>query len=561
MGTTSLGACNKVGRAAVLVGVLLVVVLGGLIGRAHAAPVFTAIELGTFGGPYGEAVAVNAGGQVVGWAWTADRAQHAFSWTQARGIVDLGTLDGFVQSAAAAVSDSGQVVGSAYTGEYEVERAFSWTEAGGMVDLGTLGGAHSRAVAVNESGQVVGRSTIADGSEHAFSWTEAGGMVDLGTLGGSLSRSVAVNESGQVVGHSLTVDGYIRGFSWTQAGGMVDVGTLDGFAHSSAEAVSDAGQIVGSAETAGLEVRHAISWTPTGGMVDLGTLGGTSSKAIAVNENGQVVGSAETGRGFEHAFSWTPTGGMVDLGTLGGRWSEAVAVNDSGQVVGDAQIDDASPPHAFSWTEADGMFDLGTLSGDQSYAAALNGAGQVVGWAETASGETRAVLWSPVTESIPNAGVEEDPAGEFFYRPDEVGFKGTAEVRFAWSSEYAHTGARSLKMTGRSTSSAGRWMTETTAIPVTQGESYEACAWFRLALGEAGRARLAVSYWNKRPRKQAVNIPQTRLTEPLSGEIGWTRLCLTGTAPAGADHLRVEGRFSGKGSVWLDDFSVVPLGP
>ena len=53
-----------------------------------------------------------------------------------------------------------------------------------MVDLGTLGGAYSQAVAVNDNGQVVGSSRLAERRAHAFSWTAAGGMVDLGTLGG-----------------------------------------------------------------------------------------------------------------------------------------------------------------------------------------------------------------------------------------------------------------------------------------------------------------------------------------------------------------------------------------
>ena len=40
---------------------------------------------------------------------------------------------------AIAVNDTGQAVGSGLTGARSVH-PFSWTEAGGMVDLGTLGG-------------------------------------------------------------------------------------------------------------------------------------------------------------------------------------------------------------------------------------------------------------------------------------------------------------------------------------------------------------------------------------------------------------------------------------
>src|SRR5262245_5331753 len=68
------------------------------------------------------------------------------------------------------------------------------------IDLGTLGGT-SEALAINDSGQIVGGSLIGpQGPEHAFSWTPAGGMIDLGTLGGNFARAYAVNASGQVVG-------------------------------------------------------------------------------------------------------------------------------------------------------------------------------------------------------------------------------------------------------------------------------------------------------------------------------------------------------------------------
>ena len=158
-------------------------------------------------------------------------------------MVDLGTLGGDY-SEAVAVNDSGQVVGDANG------HAFSWTAAGGMVDLGTLGGNYSEAVAVNSTGQVVGGSGTSSGAGDAFSWTTAGGMIDLGTLGGDYSDAMAVNSTGQVVGYSPTAsdvsDAFGDAFSWTAAGGMVDLGIPAGYDFSNAAAVNDSGQVVGT---------------------------------------------------------------------------------------------------------------------------------------------------------------------------------------------------------------------------------------------------------------------------------------------------------------------------
>ncbi len=88
-------------------------------------------------------------------------------------MTDLGAFGGS-SGGAAAVNDSGQVVGVNYLPGNTGTHAFSWTQAEAIQDLGTLGGTNSRAVAVNTKGWVIGDSSIAgDAATHAVLWSHS----------------------------------------------------------------------------------------------------------------------------------------------------------------------------------------------------------------------------------------------------------------------------------------------------------------------------------------------------------------------------------------------------
>ena len=384
----------------------LLLVLGSSMPAQAFNLQYRVTDLGTFGGTFSQATALNDKGQVVGRAFTGfNLQQHAFIWESIQGLLDLGTFGGN-DSFASALNDNGQVAGKAFTASNQ-NHAFFWDNTQSMVDLGTLGGATSEASALNANGQVAGKSTTAGNQTHAFFWDSTQGMVDLGTIGGATSEASALNANSQVVGKSTTAGNQTHAFFWDSTQGMVDLGTLGGV-FSDALGINSNGQVVGNSTKVSGQ-HHAVLWDSTLSIVDLNTLGGDFSLATALNVNGQVVGHATTtGNIAQHAFFWDSAQGMVDLGTLGGVSSTASALNASGQVVGQSTITATSNQnHAFLWNQTDGIQDLNLFLDPQFPATgwtiiaanAINeyggGIGQIVASATTPTNGTHAVLLTP----------------------------------------------------------------------------------------------------------------------------------------------------------------------
>jgi len=175
---------------------------------------------------FSDANDVSADGSVVVGTSSVATGAHAFRWVQliplaqslnitpvTNGIggvmEDLGTLGGTYSYANAVNSGGNVVVGVSNTGNNNTNHAFRWTAGGtGMQDLGTLGGANSVANDVSADGSiVVGDSRLSGQSynNHATRWTidALGGILveDLGTLSraDTYSSASGVSADGSVI--------------------------------------------------------------------------------------------------------------------------------------------------------------------------------------------------------------------------------------------------------------------------------------------------------------------------------------------------------------------------
>lgn len=264
-------------------------------------------------------------------------------------VIDLGTLGG-PYSAAYAVNSSGQVAGYSNLRDSDSPsdgHAFRW-QNGRMFDLGTLGGQNSKAVAINERGQVAGDSDVKSGGSHAFFWAD-GRMTDIGVLGGTWSQAVALNNQGVVAGISDTASGRTRCFVWA-TGVITDLGTLGGDTCIVTD-INDRGQVVGASALAGSNVVHAFLWEQ-GTMIDLSqplSLEANSS-AAAINERGLVAGSWTGGdcKAGGCAVLWD-NGATVDLSAAGEGLNMVEALNDRDEVAGYGNYEFWAAPYGYSW--------------------------------------------------------------------------------------------------------------------------------------------------------------------------------------------------------------------
>jgi uncharacterized membrane protein len=311
----------------------------GLVGAASLYTL-TPIDFGV--GRLTDARAINDNGEVAGTTtgFESDgitRRNDVFRWTQSGGYELVGQ---FRSGGSQDINSNGTIVGqfSPRNGDPDLVR---YSDSEGFTSIGDLGGGFTRGFAINDAGVIAGESALTGATEanRAFRWTEAGGMVVLNGLPGSNgSRALGINNAGDVVGRSSTGVGLLnRAVIWPTTGGVIAFGPNNLM---NAVDINNMGAIIGEAAD-----QFNAYYFFNGQTTLIGNLSGLidgSTTLRALNDSGMAVGSSTQLDFFQlrdHGIIWDETDGLQDLNELipensGWFLGEAFDINNAGQIVG-----------------------------------------------------------------------------------------------------------------------------------------------------------------------------------------------------------------------------------
>ncbi len=289
--------------------------------------------------------AVSADGSiVVGWLGEGS-ASEAFRWTEAEGVVPLGSVSPGELSQAFGISADGHwIVGRCG------QQLCRWSSAGLEAIASPAGGFQVQGNDASADGSII-VGVIGLGGSGAFpmQWTGGGEASVIHMTNGGVS---AVSDDGNVlVGDTYTVS-TMHACRWTSAGPeLLDNG---GAANTSAWAhgISGDGNVIVGFASPTNGALQAGWWDVTGKFTALDSAASTDTdtQALAASGDGSVIvgiscasGSCDT---TAKAFVWDATGGMRPLDSVltgyPGSFTTAVDVSADGSVIVGQYRDEAS---------------------------------------------------------------------------------------------------------------------------------------------------------------------------------------------------------------------------
>jgi probable HAF family extracellular repeat protein len=324
------------------------------------------------GGASSYAADINSANTVVGWSETSAGSTHAFRWTAAQGMVDLGTLPGDAMSRAVAVLNvgaqgDGRILG--VSGDNVRWTPVVWSASGSISAL-SIPLIPNFTIALptgfNARGDVVGSD--GGGLQHGWIWSETDGKYDL----------------------SASVQG---GSNEGAAGGITASGLV---------------VLTTRANTCSRTPQcwRTYLWSRTTGYRPLGTPGGDSEAnvtGLSLNENGVVAGWVTSGTtSGTKPYLWGASTGFTSLSNYSSgssAYGYATAVNSNGTVVGADFEPSSGSIVASTWLANGAIVKLSPNDPNPSVAVAINNPGTIAGWAAVSSGVNHAVIWQPSSQA------------------------------------------------------------------------------------------------------------------------------------------------------------------
>jgi probable HAF family extracellular repeat protein len=336
----------------------------------------TRVDLGTLGGESSYSADINNSNMVVGWSETSSGTTHAFRWTAADGMIDLGTLPGDAMSRAVAVIDGGTQNGAQILGVSGEDGRWTpvvWSASGSISALPIPlipGFGTALPTGFNAQGDVVGSDAGGSGVQQGWIWSASDGKYNLS----------ANAQSGSTEGAASDIT----------TSGLVVLTTRASTCHGTSECW------------------RTYRWSQTNGYDPLGTPGNdpeANVTGLALNETGTVAGWATAGASSgTNPYRWDASSGftlLANYATGASSYGYAAAVSSNGTAVG-ADFEPASGSIVASTWLADGtIVRLSPNDPNPSVAVAISNLGTIAGWAAVSSGVNHAVIWKPSSQASP----------------------------------------------------------------------------------------------------------------------------------------------------------------
>ncbi len=302
------------------------------------------------------------------------------------------------------------------------------------IDLGSIAptGNATQANAINDKGQIVGRSQTTEVSgtgfrNQGFVWENGefkpltstgiknGGGDNTGkevTQRGGGGFTAAINDIGAIAGTSDEFAGQAtdRGLLWQREDGgdyelqITDLPGVESYFFDINNKNEIAGRhIYGPGSTSTASNRTRAFYSSEGFINPLPDLGGDTGTANGINNKSAIVGQIDSDglndRTVNTAALWEKGADgkykLTNLGTFGAEQAIARDINDSGQIIGNTSGGTGATATSSPFLLQNGQkINLGSLGGATGAAVGINQFGQVVGVSQNSSLQNRAFVWN-----------------------------------------------------------------------------------------------------------------------------------------------------------------------